>query len=216
MRVVGDRVGKGEGATRFQARLLNMIAERDVRELEAVRGAVVRFTEASLPELRRAAFGILISAEGVGEVWRRVEGSLSKEEEILSLLGARESGDWAERGRDWVVQQLGLGTLSRERARKLLVVLERTNGRFARANAPIFLREVMGKRPLEVAVEALKSIPASDRRGVLELGELVRYARAWRAEGESGDVRRARAVVAVLAREMGGAEADAIADYLNR
>jgi hypothetical protein len=216
MRVVGDRVGKGEVAMRFQARLLGMIAERDARELEAVSGLVTRFTEASLPELRRAAFGILISADGVGEVWRRVEGSLSKEEEILSLLLAREAGDWAERGRDWVVAQLGLGTLTRERARKLFSVLERTNGRFARANAPIFLREVMGRRPLAVAVEGLKSIPTATRRGALELGELVRYARAWRAESETEDARSARAVVVVVAREMGLPEADAIADYLNR
>jgi hypothetical protein len=216
MRVVGDRVGKGEGAMRFQARLLGMIAERDAKELEAVRGGVVKFTEATLPELRRAALGILVSAEGVDAVWRRVEGSLSKEEEILSLLVAREAGDWAERGRDWVVGQLGLGTLTRERARKLFVVLARTNGRFARANAPIFLREAMGKRPLEAAVEGLKSISAEGRRGSLELGDLVRYARAWRPDGESEDVRRARAVLVLVAREMGLAEADAIAEYLNR
>jgi hypothetical protein len=216
MRVVGDRVGKGEVAMRFQARLLGMIAERDARELEAVSGLVTRFTEASLPELRRAAFGILISAEGVGEVWRRVEGSLSKEEEILSLLLAREAGDWAERGRDWVVAQLGLGTLTRERARKLFLLLERTNGRFARSNAPIFMREVMGRRPLAVAVEGLKSIPAAARRGSLELGDLVRYARAWRAESEAEDARGARAALVLVAREIGLPEADAIADYLDR
>jgi hypothetical protein len=216
MRVVGDRVGKGEAAMRFQAQLLGMVAERDMRELEAVRGLVGRFLEATLPELRRVAFGILISADGVGAVWRRVEGNLSKEEEVLSLLVARETGDWAERGRDWVAAQLGLGTLTRDRAQKLFLVLERTNGRFGVANAPIFLREVMGKRPLGVAVEGLKSLTEEARRGALDLGDLARYARVWRAEGESEDVRRARAVLARLAREIGMPEADAIAEYLSR
>jgi hypothetical protein len=74
----------------------------------------------------------------------------------------------------------------------------------------------MGKRPLEAAVEGLKSISAEGRRGSLELGDLVKYARAWRRDGESEDVRRARAVLVLMAREMGLAEADAFAEYLNR
>jgi hypothetical protein len=74
----------------------------------------------------------------------------------------------------------------------------------------------MGKRPLGVAVEGLKSLTEEARRGALDLGDLARYARVWRAEGESEDVRRARAVLARLAREIGMPEADAIAEYLSR
>ena len=216
MKVVGERVAKGEAAMRFQARLLDMIGERDVRELEAVRGLVTRFTEASLPEVRRAAFGVLISAEGVGAVWRRVQGSLSKEEEVLGVFAGRQSPDWAERGRDWVVSELGSGVLTKERARKLFGVLARTNGRFGRLNAPVFLREVMGKKPLREAVEALEAIPRGDRSGVLQLGDLVRYARAWKAEGESEESRRGRRLVALMAKESDGVEATAIAEYLTR